>query len=160
VLISSDVYTPDPSLDPPADYYTNPPTFETEFDDDENHGSFSRSTIASIAEDYNFPLSYIHSSLLKLGCEPPFSSETIIGDIMDSERCFALLEAVTTLDGASLVDKYSVRNLVDLSEDYDVKLSDVLDASVRCGIELPDGVRSYLRNEDWDDIMEELGLDD
>ncbi|KAH8048900.1 hypothetical protein JL720_15751 [Aureococcus anophagefferens] len=64
--------------------------------------AFGDSTVADVADDYRFPISYVADAILGFGIPPPIRDDARIADILDADQAFALLEAVTSLDAAEV----------------------------------------------------------
>ena len=120
--------------------------------------SFSRSTIDAISLDYAFPSTYVTDILLRFGATPPLSPNDIIGDLINSEQCFALLEALTSLDPADIDDCYHDDSLEEIAQYYDRDLGEVFEAAVKIEAGLPMGVKTRLRNEEVNELFEVLGI--
>ena len=113
--------------------------------------------MADIASDYHFPIDYIAHAVCSWGADPPIDVENRLGDLVNSEQCFALLEAITTLDPAEVDEAFSELNVAELSSSWGVEPGVVFEACVREGMELPFGVRTRIKEEDVDNVMRWCG---
>mmetsp|Transcript_8957 Transcript_8957/g.18089 ORF Transcript_8957/g.18089 Transcript_8957/m.18089 type:complete len:203 (-) Transcript_8957:23-631(-) len=115
--------------------------------------SISDSTLAEIASDYHFPIDYIAHAVCSWGADPPVDVEDKLGDLVNGEQCFALLEAITTLDPAEVDEAFCAQNISELSSSWGVETGVVFEACVREGLELPFGIRTRLKEEDVESVQ-------
>ena len=115
-------------------------------------GSIASSTLGDISFDYNFPLDYIARAVCSWGATPPINSDSRLGDLVNSEQCYALLEAVTTLDPSAVDDAFSDDTIVDLANDWGVDVGVVFEACLTEGVEMPFGVRSRITLEEVEEV--------
>jgi len=119
-------------------------------------GYLGDSTLKEISMDFSFPICYIADVLVTWGCPIPIDVNMRLGDLVTGEQAFALLEAIHTLDVAELHDRYSDDDLMTVANDYDIDLKDAFDFAVKKGWNLPFGVRTCLRNEQEDELIQAL----
>jgi hypothetical protein len=72
-------------------------------------------------------------------------------------QAFAMLEAIHTLDIAALHDRYSEDNLMNICEYYDIDMKEAFDFAMKRGWALPFGVRTFLRVEQEEELLDILG---
>lgn len=118
--------------------------------------AFADTRIADVASDYGFPVSYIADALVGFGVEPPIRDNDRLSDLVNGEQAFALLEALTSLDGNDVQAAY-----VDYTLDYaatllDVDVADLFAACNSKGYALPHGLQTQLRREQLNTIAQEV----
>ena len=122
--------------------------------------AFGDLTVADVAADYRFPASYVAESIASFGVAPPILDSARVGDLLDADQCFALLEAVTSLDAAEVEDAYVAYDLRAIAGFLGADLADVFALCVDRGFALPHGVETQLRREQYYDLREALGFAD
>lgn len=118
--------------------------------------SFADMRICDIASDYGFPVSYIADALVGFGISPPIRDGDKLADLVNGDQAYALLEALTSLDGNDIQAMY-----VDFTLDYaayllDVDVADLFAACNAKGFSLPHGLETQLRREQFDLIAKEV----
>lgn len=122
-------------------------------------GFLGDSTLREISMDFQVPICYLADVLCGWGVPPPIEPNAILGDMITGEQAFALLEAIHTLDVGSLNDRYADYDLQTLCFEYDIELSDGFEMAMKEGWNLPFGVRSFLRVEQEEYLIEKLTKD-
>jgi hypothetical protein len=123
------------------------------------NGFLGDSTLREISMDYQVPICYLADVLCGWGVPPPIEPNTILGDMITGEQAFAILEAIHTLDVGSLNDRYADFDLATLCFEYDIELSDGFELAMKEGWNLPFGVRTFLRVEQEEHLIERLAKD-
>ena len=118
--------------------------------------TFGEQRICDIARDYMFPVAYIADVLVSMGASPPIRDEDTIGDLVDGEQTFALLEALNTLDGADLESVYVSYTLEEAADMIDVPVAEVFAYCSDNDFSLPHGITTQLRKDQFDKIVEAL----
>jgi hypothetical protein len=113
-------------------------------------------TLKEIALDYQVPICYLADVLCSWGVPPPIDPDGLLGDMVTGEQAFAILEAIHTLDMGALYDRYSNYDLVTLCNEYEIHLPDAFEMAMKEGWNLPFGVRTYLRVEQEERLLEVL----
>jgi hypothetical protein len=119
-------------------------------------GYLGDSTLKEISMDYSVPICYLADVVASWGVPVPIDPLGRLGDMVTGEQAFAMLEAIHTLDIAALHDRYSEDNLMNVCEYYDIDLKEAFDFAMRRGWALPFGVRTFLRVEQEDELLEAL----
>jgi len=122
-------------------------------------GFLGDSTLREISLDFQVPICYLADVLCSWGVPPPIEPNGILGDMVTGEQAFAILEAIHTLDIGSLNDRYAEFDLVTLCNEYGIELADGFDLALKEGWNLPFGVRTYLRVEQEDCLIEKFARD-
>jgi len=122
--------------------------------------AFGDLTVADVAADYRFPASYVADAIAGFGVPPPILDSARVGDLLDADQAFALLEAVTSLDAAEVEDAYVSYDLEAISTILETDLADVFALCVDRGFALPHGVETQLRREQYYEIRAALGFMD
>lgn len=122
-------------------------------------GFLGDSTLKEIALDFQVPICYIADVLCGWGVPPPIDPNMILGDMVTGEQAFAILEAIHTLDVGSLNDRYSDYDLQTLCFEYDIELSVGFELALKEGWNLPFGVKTFLRVEQEEYLLEKLAKD-
>ena len=120
--------------------------------------AFGDSTVADVADDYRFPISYVADAILGFGIPPPIRDDARISDILDADQAFALLEAVTSLDAAEVEDAYVAFDLARVAGLLEAPLAEVFAACVDEGFGLPHGVETQLRREQYEALRSRFGF--
>lgn len=116
-------------------------------------------TLKEIALDYQCPICYLADVLCGWGVPPPIDPDALLGDMITGEQAFAILEALHTLDMGALNDRYSEYDLATLCVEYDIELLKGFELAMKEGWNLPFGVRTYLRVEQEEFLVESLAKD-
>ena len=122
-------------------------------------GFLGDSTLREISMDFQVPICYLADVLCGWGVPPPIDPNTLLGDMITGEQAFAILEAIHTLDVGSLNDRYADYDLQTLCFEYDIDLSDGFEMAMKEGWNLPFGVRTFLRVEQEEHLIETLAKD-
>ena len=120
-------------------------------------GYLGDSTLKEIAMDYSVPITYLADVVASWGVPVPIDPLGRLGDMVTGEQAFAMLEAIHTLDIAALHDRYSEDNLMNICDYYDIDLKEAFDFAMKRGWQLPFGVRTFLRVEQEDELIEVMG---
>jgi len=116
-------------------------------------------TLREISSDFQMPVCYLADVLCGWGVPVPIDIDSRLGDMVTGEMAFSLVEAVHTLDVGDVNDRYSNFDLMGLCFEYDMDIKAALDFCVREGWKLPFGVRTYLRSEQEDLLVQNLSED-
>ena len=119
-------------------------------------GYLGDSTLKEISMDYGVPVTYLADVLATWGVPIPIDPNNRLGDMVTGEQAFAVLEAIHTLDVAELHDRYAEDDLMNLCEYYDVDIKDAFDFCMERGWALPFGVRTFLRVEQEEELLDAL----
>ncbi|GMH81863.1 hypothetical protein TrST_g8354 [Triparma strigata] len=163
---SSDSFDSDPSsfstFDPDFDPEPTPISSET-LDywstDTSSPSGISSQTLSEISLDYSFPLSYLADVVVRFGATPPISPDSILGELIDAEKCFAVLEALGSLDGSEVEEEYEDYDVVGLAESWGREVGELFEVCVREGVGLPFGVRTFIRREEAEIVKEVLSAE-
>ena len=120
-------------------------------------GYLGDSTLREISLDYGVPIPYLADVLANWGIPVPIDPNVRLGDMVTGEQAFAILEAIHTLDVASLHERYSEEDLLGLCDCYDINLQLAFEFCLERGYALPFGVRTFLRVEQEEDLIATLG---
>lgn len=119
-------------------------------------GYLGDSTLKEISLDYSVPIPYLADVLTSWGVPVPIDPNVRLGDMVTGEQAFAVLEAVHTLDIASLHARYSEETLANICDCYDIDIKAAYDFCMERGWGLPFGVRTFLRVEQEDELLDVL----
>ena len=114
------------------------------------------STLREVALDYNFPLEFLVNSVCQLGVTPPVDCDKKLSEMLNGERIFALVEAITTLDPAEARDRFTDKSLSDIADEFDVSLARVFELCSELNLDLPMGIRTHLTAAAYNLVVEEL----
>ena len=120
-------------------------------------GYLGDSTLHEISLDYSIPIPYLADVLTSWGVPVPIDPHDRLGDLVTAQQAYAILEAIYTLDVASLHDRYSPENILSLCDIYDMDIKTVFEYCVERGWGLPFGVRTFLRVEQEEELLDVLG---
>lgn len=120
-------------------------------------GYLGDSTLREISLDYSIPIPYVADVLANWGVPVPIDPHARLGDMVTGEQAFSLLEAIHTLDIASLHARYSEEDLISICGYYDVDVKDAFEFCVGRGWALPFGVRTFLRVDQEEELLSALG---
>ena len=115
------------------------------------------STLKEISLDYSVPIPYLADVLATWGVPVPINIDIRLGDMITGEQAFAILEAIHTLDIAQLHSQYSEDNLLNICDYYDIDIKVAFDFCIGRGWALPFGVRTFLRVEQEEEMLDALG---
>jgi len=138
------------------------------------------STLSEIALDYSLPLPYLGDICLHFGASPPLACSSKLGDLISGEQCFALVEAINSVDPSELSDLYHDGTVADLArflptrlynaDSYDaandndsdsdcdeLPLSAVMEVCTRKKFNLPFGASTCLRVEQVEYLEDYFG---
>ena len=127
----------------------NNPDFANPSINSKSEGSFTTLTLDQISEDYRFPLCYLADVVSTFGVPPPVDIHIPVGEMVNGEQSFALLEAVNSLQGIDLDEQYCDDNISNLCDRRDWTVPEVLSIAQEEGWSLPFGVRTCLR---WEEV--------
>lgn len=119
-------------------------------------GYLGDSTLKEISMDFSVPIPYLADVVASWGVPVPIDPLGRLGDMVTGEQAFAILEAIHTLDIAALHDRYSEDNLMNICDYYDIDMKEAFDFAMKRGWALPFGVRTFLRVEQEDELLEAL----
>ena len=122
-------------------------------------GYLGDSTLKEISMDFSVPIPYLADVVASWGVPVPIDPLGRLGDMVTGEQAFAILEAIHTLDIAALHDRYSEDNLMNICDYYDIDMKEAFDFAMKRGWALPFGVRTFLRVEQEDELLEALSGD-
>jgi hypothetical protein len=120
-------------------------------------GYLGDSTLKEISMDFSVPICYLADVVASWGVPVPIDPLGRLGDMVTGEQAFAMLEAIHTLDIAALHDRYSEDNLMNICDYYEIDLKEAFDFAMMRGWALPFGVRTFLRVEQEEELLEALG---
>jgi predicted DNA-binding ribbon-helix-helix protein len=103
------------------------------------------------------PISWIGDALCNFGVPPPIQWTARMGDLIDGEQAFEILEAMHGWDHSIMYDMYTWDSLRELAASHELDLGDVLQVCDEEGFALPFGLRSHLRVEQYARLMRRLG---
>ncbi|KAL3809782.1 hypothetical protein ACHAXA_001626 [Cyclostephanos tholiformis] len=144
-------YNPEQIYDPPSPSFPPPNGYRRE------EGYLGDSTLVEISLDYSVPIPYLADVLANWGVPVPIDLNCRLGDMVTGEQAFAILEAIHTLDVASLHGRYSEEDLVGICDIYDIEITDAFEFCIDRGWALPFGVRTFLRVEQEEELLDALG---
>lgn len=119
---------------------------------------FTCMTVEEVARSYQVPISWLGDALCNFGVVPPIQWTARMGDLIDGEQAFAILEAMHGWDHAIMYDMYTWDSLRELAASHELEIADVLQVCDEEGFALPFGLRSHLRVEQYARLMRRLGL--
>ncbi len=122
-------------------------------------GFLGDSSLREISMDFQIPICYLGDVLCSWGVPPPIDPNAMLGDMVTGEQAFAILEAIHTLDVGSLNDRYAEYDLANLCAEYGIELSDGFELAMKEGWNLPFGVRTFLRVEQEEFLIDKLAKD-
>ena len=120
-------------------------------------GFLGDSTLKEISLDYSVPIPYLADVLATWGVPIPINPNIPLGDMITGEQTFAILEAIHTLDIGQLHEMYSEDNVMNICDYYDIDIKVAFDYCMERGWALPFGVRTFLRVEQEEELLEVLG---
>jgi hypothetical protein len=120
-------------------------------------GYLGDSTLREISLDYSIPIPYLADVVSGWGAPVPVDPNARLGDMVTGEQAFALLEAIHTLDVADLHGRYSEMDLMGLCDIYDIDPVDAFEFCVERGWGLPFGVRTFLRVDQEEELLDVFG---
>eukprot|EP00624_Nannochloropsis_granulata_P003434 evm.model.NODE_27316_length_40306_cov_21.155485.10 len=123
-----------------------------------NRYDFTCLTVEEVARSYQVPISWVGDALCNFGVVPPIQWTARMGDLIDGEQAYALLEAMHGWDHAIMYDMYTWDSLRELAASHDLPIAKVLQVCDEEGFALPFGLRSHLRLEQYARLMRRLGL--
>ncbi len=109
--------------------------------------------------DFSVPICYLADVIASWGAPLPIDPHARLGDLVTGEQAFAILEAIHTLDIAELHSRYSEDCLLDLVEYYDLDLKEAFEFCMARGWSLPFGVKTFLRVEQEEELLDVLGAE-
>jgi len=119
---------------------------------------FTCLTVEEVARSYQVPISWVGDALCNFGVVPPIQWTARIGDVIDGDQAFALLEAMHGWDHAIMFDMYTWDSLRELAASHEIPIAKVLQVCDEEGFALPFGLRSHLRVEQYARLMRRLGM--
>ncbi len=141
---------PPPQTFPQSPFPPPPPSMLRE------EGYLGDSTLTEISLDYSIPIPYLADVLTSWGVPVPIDPHDRLGDLITAQQAYAVLEAIYTLDVASLHDRYSQETILSLCDIYDMDVKVVFEYCVERGWGLPFGVRTFLRVEQEEELLDVL----
>ena len=145
------------SIMPPPQMPMMPPPGLMEQQQYRKEGFLGDSTLKEISLDYSVPIPYLADVLATWGVPVPINIDIRLGDMITGEQAFAILEAIHTLDIAQLHSQYSEDNLLNICDYYDIDIKVAFDFCIGRGWALPFGVRTFLRVEQEEEMLDALG---
>jgi len=122
-------------------------------------GFLGDSTLREISRDFQVPVCYLADVLCTWGVPVPINVDERLGDMVTGEMAFAMAEAVHSMDVGEIYDAYSSFDLVGLCFEYDIELKDAFDFVIKEGWNLPFGVKTHLRVDQEDKLLQALSDD-
>ena len=129
------------------------PRSQTQFREE---GFLGDSTLLEISRDYGVPVPWLADTIASWSVPVPIDPRARLGDLVTGEQAFAVLEAVLTLDVGVLHSMYAEDDLATLCDIYDIEVKDAYELCVDRGWMLPFGVRTFLRIEQEEQLLEKL----
>lgn len=120
-------------------------------------GYLGDSTLHEISLDYSVPIPYLADVLTSWGVPVPIDPNDRLGDLVTAQQAYAILEAIYTLDVASLHDRYSQETILSLCDIYDMDIKAVFNYCVERGWGLPFGIRTFLRVDQEEELLDVMG---
>jgi len=120
-------------------------------------GYLGDSTLREISLDYSIPIPYLADVLANWGVPVPIDPHSRLGDMVTGEQAFSVLEAIHTLDIAQLHARYSEEMMMSICDYYDIDVKDAFEFCLGRGWMLPFGVRTFLRVEQEEELLDALG---
>ncbi|CAM9221537.1 unnamed protein product [Chrysoparadoxa australica] len=117
-------------------------------------------TLEAIAEDYCFPLEFLCDIMCRWGVTPPIKITDKLGDLVNQDQAYAIAEALTSLDAASLQEYYIEDSLDEIADNLDVSLAEVFSICAKRRFSLPLGTDTHLNAEEYSLLLRDLGEDD
>jgi hypothetical protein len=114
-------------------------------------------TLSEIAHDYSVPICYLADVLCMWGVPAPVNTHDRLGDLVTGEQCFAIVEAIYSLDIGALNDRYSNMSIVQVCDHWEIELKDAFEFAMKEGWSLPFGVQTNLRVEQEDELLRNFG---
>lgn len=139
---------------PQGPHFVPPPPQQQNFREE---GFLGDSTLKEISLDYSVPIPYLADVIAGWGAPVPIDPLARLGDMVTGEQAFAILEAIHTLDIAGLHERYSEDNLMNICDYYDIGIKDAFEFCMARGWALPFGVRTFLRVEQEEELLDALG---
>lgn len=122
-------------------------------------GFLGDSTLREISRDFQVPVCYLADVLCTWGVPVPINVDERLGDMVTGEMAFAMAEAVHSMDVGEIYDAYSSFDLAGLCYEYDIELKDAFDFVIKEGWNLPFGVKTHLRIDQEDKLLQALSDD-
>ena len=122
-------------------------------------GFLGDSTLREISRDFQVPICYLADVLCTWGVPVPINVDERLGDMVTGEMAFAMAEAVHSMDVGEIYDAYSSFDLAGLCFEYDIELKDAFDFVIKEGWNLPFGVKTHLRTDQEDKLLQTLSDD-
>ena len=122
-------------------------------------GFLGDSTLREISGDFQVPICYLADVLCTWGVPVPINVDERLGDMVTGEMAFAMAEAVHSIDVGEIYDAYSSFDLAGLCFEYDIELKDAFDFVIKEGWNLPFGVKTHLRTDQEDKLLQTLSDD-
>ena len=122
-------------------------------------GFLGDSTLREISRDFQVPVCYLADVLCTWGVPVPINVDERLGDMVTGEMAFAMAEAVHSMDVGEIYDAYSSFDLAGLCYEYDIELKDAFDFVIKEGWNLPFGVKTHLRVDQEDKLLQALSDD-
>ena len=98
-------------------------------------------------------------AIFEWGVPIPIDPNSRLGDMVTGEQAFAILEAIHTLDISELHERYAEDDLMNLCDYYDLDIKEAFDFCMERGWALPFGVRTFLRVEQEEELLDALSDD-
>ncbi|KAG5192330.1 hypothetical protein JKP88DRAFT_191128 [Tribonema minus] len=130
------------------------------FNPERDEGGLGDVTLADIADDYNFPVEFIYDVLCRWGVSPPIKLDDKLGSLVNGEQAFAVVEALTSVDPATVHDFYLDDTIEELAWALDVPPADIFAVCGRRRFNLPLGAETHLTNEEYRFLLKDLGFEE
>ena len=114
-------------------------------------------TLSDIAHDYSVPICYLADVLCMWGVPVPINPRDRLGDLVTGEQCFAIVEAIYSLDIGALNDRYSNMSIMQVCEYFEIDLKDAFEFAMKEDWSLPFGVQTNLRVEQEEELLRTFG---
>jgi len=107
-----------------------------------NNDYVSSSTLQEICDDYSLPIAYLADVCCTFGASPPIQSSSKLGDLINGEQCFALIEAINSVDPMEISAEY-----------FDGTVEEVYEGIKKRLEEIKAGAGEAARDEDFFDVF-------
>lgn len=128
--------------------------------DPKEEGGLCDSTLEDICYDYSFPVEFIVDVLCRWGVTPPIKLEDKLGDLVNGEQAYAVVECLNSVDSAWVHDFYIEDTIEELAWELEVPLSDIFAVCGRQRLNLPMGTDTHLTKPEYRILLRELGLEE
>lgn len=118
--------------------------YNTKSSIDDRALSISQFTLREISESYGFSLDYLGDYVTQLGNEPPIDIDSRLGDLLNGEQIYVLLQAITSLDPFDSNISYDTVSLEDLAVELETTVDNIIKICAKESFNLPFGTETFL----------------